>query len=92
MVLNSYFSHQDRNGRDLADRATERGINGWKKIAENIAYNQGFEDPESFAVERWMASTKHSANILKNDFTHTGVGVVQAKDGRYYFTQVFMER
>ena len=29
-------------------------------LGENIAYNQGYEDPGAFAVERWLASAEAS--------------------------------
>ena len=36
----------------------------YKVLGENIAYNFGFDDPGGFAVERWMLSPGHRANIL----------------------------
>ena len=68
------------------------GLRGWKALGENIAYNQGYSDPTAFAVERWMVSEKHRENILNGEFTHAGIGIAHASDGRVFFTQVFMER
>ena len=62
----------------------------WGALGENIAFNQGFDDPSAFAVQRWMGSSKHRANILSSQFTRTGIGVARAADGSIYFTQVFM--
>jgi uncharacterized protein YkwD len=92
MSRQKFFNHVDRDGRDLQDRAAIQGLRGWSALAENIAYNQGFDDPEAFAVERWMISAKHRDNILNGEFTHAGLGVVRAPDGTVYFTQVFMKR
>lgn len=92
MAQQRFFNHTDRNGLDLAGRAAVQGLRGWRMLAENIAYNQGFDDPEAFAVERWMISPKHRENILNGEFTHAGLGVVRTSDGTYYFTQVFMKR
>lgn len=92
MARGGYLSHTDRQGRDLRGRADELGLRNWKAIAENIAYNQGYKDPTAFAVERWMVSEKHRENIVSDEYTHAGVGVVRAQDGTYYFTQVFMRR
>jgi uncharacterized protein YkwD len=39
-----------------------------------------------------MISDKHRANILNGEFTHAGVGIARAADGRVFFTQVFMKR
>jgi uncharacterized protein YkwD len=92
MARQNFFSHTDADGLDTADRAAVGGVCGWRAIAENIAYNQGFEDPVGFAVERWMQSPKHRENILRDSFTHAGIGVSRAADGRVYFTQVFVAR
>ena len=92
MARGHYLSHTDRQGLDLRGRADVLGLRNWKALAENIAYNQGFSDPTAFAVERWMVSEKHRENVLNDEYTHAGVGVVRASDGTYYFTQVFMRR
>jgi uncharacterized protein YkwD len=92
MARRNFFSHTDPEGLDTADRAAVGGVCGWRAIAENIAYNQGFDDPVGFAVERWMQSPKHRENILRNSFTHAGIGVSRAADGRVYLTQVFVAR
>ena len=92
MSRQGFINHVDRDGLDLQGRATLLSVRGWRTLAENIAYNQGYDDPESFAVERWMKSDKHRANILNGEFTHAGLGVARGADGRIYFTQVFMER
>jgi uncharacterized protein YkwD len=92
MARRNFFSHTDPEGLDTADRAAVGGVCGWRAIAENIAYNQGFDDPVGFAVERWMQSPKHRENILRTAFTHAGIGVSRAADGRVYLTQVFVAR
>ncbi|HLL74258.1 MAG TPA: CAP domain-containing protein [Pyrinomonadaceae bacterium] len=92
MARRNFFSHTDPEGLDTADRAAVGGVCGWRAIAENIAYNQGFDDPVGFAVERWMQSPKHRENILRPVFTHAGIGVSRGADGRVYFTQVFVAR
>lgn len=92
MARGNFFSHTDPTGRDTASRAANGGVCGWRALAENIAYNQGFEDPVGFAVERWMESSKHRDNILRATFTHAGLGIAKAADGTLYFTQVFVTR
>jgi uncharacterized protein YkwD len=92
MSRQGFFNHVDADGLDMSDRAELLGVRGWRALAENIAYNQGFDDPESFAVERWMTSAKHRENILNGEFTHAGLGVVRGSNGWVYFTQVFMKR
>ena len=92
MARDGILNHVDRDGLDLRGRAEVLGLRGWKALGENIAYNQGYSDPTAFAVERWMVSEKHRENILNGEFTHAGIGIARASDGRVFFTQVFMER
>lgn len=91
MASNNYFDHAGPDG-DLPSRIRSNNIRGWTTAAENIAYNQGFDDPASFAVQRWMQSVKHRANILNPQFSRTGIGVSRTADGRVFFTQVFLAR
>lgn len=91
MARSGALDHRGPDGRDMAERARAMGIRGWRVLGENIAFNQGFDDPSAFAVERWMGSYKHRANILNGQFTRTGIGVARAADGSIYFTQVFMD-
>lgn len=92
MARAGVLNHVDSDGLDLSGRAQVLGLHGWRALGENIAYNQGFSDPTAFAVERWMISEKHRENILNGGFTHAGIGIARAADGRVFFTQVFMER
>jgi uncharacterized protein YkwD len=91
MVRQDFFSHEGPDG-GMVERARSLGIRGWRALAENIAYNQGFDDPAGFAVERWMGSVKHRSNILSGMFTRSGLGIARAADGRIFFTQVFVAR
>lgn len=92
MARHRRLSHVGADGRDVAERAHRFGITGWRALAENIAYNQGFDDPAAFAVDRWLRSVKHRGNILRPGFTHTAIGVAETADGRIFFTQVFITR
>jgi uncharacterized protein YkwD len=92
MARQNFFDHIGPDGMDMETRARIRGITGWRVLAENLAYNQGFDDPAGFAVERWMVSPKHRANLLGRQFTRTAIGAAHAPDGRIFFTQVFLGR
>lgn len=92
MAERNFFDHTDPQGRNMTMRARAGGVTGWSAIAENIAYNSGYDDPAAFAVERWLVSAKHRENILRDGFTHSGIGVARAADGRVFFTQVFVTR
>jgi len=85
----NFFDHQGPDGTDLLDRVS--GIN-WKALGENIAYNQGENDPAGTAINQWMHSPKHRGNILRRNFTHSAIGITRTADGRVYLTQVFITR
>ena len=87
-----FFSHITPSGRRLRDRARAAGISQFSVLGENIAYNQGYDDPGAFAVERWMLSPKHRANILSREFRAMAIGSFVAPDGSVYLTQTFITR
>jgi uncharacterized protein YkwD len=70
MAEQDFFSHDDLDGRTPFDRIRASGYRGCA-MGENIA--AGHETPEK-AVENWMASPGHCANILSADFGYLGVG------------------
>lgn len=88
----NFFSHVSPDGLRMRDRARAAGILTYKVMGENIAYNQGYEDPGAFAVERWMASEKHRANILSPEFRAMAIGMYIAADGSVFLTQTFITR
>lgn len=91
MARLGFFSHATPDGQRLKDRANGAGIR-YQVIAENIAYNMGYDDPGGFAVERWMISPSHRANILYAGFTSMAVGTFVAADGSVFLTQTFITR
>jgi uncharacterized protein YkwD len=92
MAREKFFSHATPSGQRLKDRARAVGISRFRVLAENIAFNQGFEDPGAFAVQRWMVSSGHRANILNTGFEGSAVGVFVSTDGAVYLTQAFITR
>jgi uncharacterized protein YkwD len=84
-----FFSHQGLDGLQVDGRAESLGYKQWHSIGENIAYNRGFANPVEFAVERWMLSDSHRENLLDKRWKESAVGIAIAKDGTYYFTEVF---
>jgi len=92
MANHNFFSHTDMDGLLVNDRADFFGVKKWQAIGENIAYNQGFENPVEFAVERWMQSPKHRDNLLNSRWEESGIGIAVSASGTYYFTEVFLTR
>ena len=87
-----FFSHKDLDGWMVNDRADALGINKWRAIGENIAFNRGYDNPAESAVERWMQSASHRENLLSDRWKESGIGIAIAEDGTYYFTEVFLLR
>lgn len=92
MARQGYFAHETPEGLQLKDRARAMGILHFKVIGENIAYNKGYDDPGAFAVERWMNSGGHRANMLYVGFQASAIGSYVSSDGSVYLTQVFITR
>ncbi|WP_051189098.1 CAP domain-containing protein [Halalkalibacillus halophilus] len=87
MSENDYFAHQSPTYGSPFDMLNQFGVQ-YRAAGENIAMGQ--RSPEQ-VMEGWMNSDGHRANILKEEFTHLGVGYV--KDGmRTYWTQMFLGR
>lgn len=88
MARQNYFSHEGKDGREVADRAVQAGYR-WRGIGENIAMGQ--ESAEE-AVAGWLASPGHCANIMNRSFKDMGAGYAIGAggvQGRVYWTQVF---
>ncbi len=85
MASSRVLSHDGFAGRV---KAISRSI-PYTGAAENVAYNKGFSDPVSQAVNGWLKSPGHLKNIMGN-YKLTGVGVAQNSQGEYYFTQIFL--
>jgi uncharacterized protein YkwD len=61
----------------------------YQAAAENVALNKGVKDPANQAVQGWIKSNGHRSN-MEGDYNLTGIGIAQARDGTYYFTQLFL--
>lgn len=85
MVANNYFSHNSPTYGSPFDMLKSFKIS-YKTAGENIAANSS----NSGAVNAWMNSSGHKANILNSSFNYTGIGVVSsAKYGKMY-VQMFI--
>lgn len=80
------FSHR---GFDSRLEAIKDQIS-YRSAAENVASNQGYDNPAERAVKGWIKSEGHRQNMI-GDYNLTGIGVAQNQQGAYYFTQIFIE-
>jgi len=91
MAMRHYLAHNSPDGVAPADRVSGVGI-GYHAIGENI-YMDDNADPADLprrAMNGWLKSPEHLANIVSGKFTETGVGIAQSADGRTYVTQDFV--
>ncbi len=92
MARGTFFSHENPEGQGPKERAVQAGIRPFRRIAENIAYNWGVEDPATFVIERWMNSPGHRENILGKQYKDSAIGVFVKPNGAVYITQEFISR
>jgi len=85
MATHRYFSHTEKNGSVVDDRASRAGY-AWQRIGENIAAGQ---KSVAEAVASWLDSPGHCANIMNPGFEEMGLAyAVNPQRGRVYWTQV----
>ncbi|MBS1797762.1 MAG: CAP domain-containing protein [Acidobacteria bacterium] len=92
MAREDFFSHYDRDGNSVVERARDSNVRDWRQIGENLFYCEGYDQFDELAVRGWMKSPDHRRNILDRRFNASGIGIARARDGRIYITQVFIER
>ncbi len=73
--------------QSVGDRLIRVGF-AWVKCGENIA--RGQETPTE-AIDSWMKSPGHRANMLGATYTHIGVACSQDADGQKYWTMVLAQ-
>lgn len=92
MAKENFFGHIDANGQSVMERAKSAKLKHWSKIGENLFSIEQTDKFDGFAVENWMKSPTHRQNILDPEWTMTGIGIAESKDGEIFITQVFIER
>ena len=60
-----------------------------KSVGENVAY--GYRSAKG-VLNGWLNSATHRAIIEKPNYTHFGISMESNSDGRYYFTQIFINK
>lgn len=85
MINRDFFSHNNPDGETPFDRMKKAGI-AYLAAGENIAV--GYKTPEK-AVEAWMNSPGHRANILNPNFKSVGIAVVQGGSKGICWAQEF---
>jgi uncharacterized protein YkwD len=102
LVLNTEISQEAKqhsknmaqNKVQFSHKGFERRIKAlnnisYRSAAENVGYNQGYQDPAKQAVEGWINSEGHRQNLTGN-YNLTGIGIAKNQQEEYYFTQIFI--
>lgn len=85
MVDNNYFSHTSPIYGSPFDMLKSFKVS-YKTAGENIAGNSS----NLAAVNAWMNSSGHKANILNSGFNYTGIGVVTGSKYGKIYVQMFI--
>ncbi len=85
MVDSNYFSHTSPIYGSPFNMMKSFGIS-YKTAGENIAGNSS----NSGAVNAWMNSEGHRANILNSSFNYTGIGGVKSSKYGKIYVQMFI--
>lgn len=85
MVNNNYFSHTSPTYGSPFDMLKSFGIS-YKSAGENIAGNSS----NTGAVNAWMNSEGHRANILNSSYNYTGIAVVNSPKYGKVYVQMFI--
>jgi uncharacterized protein YkwD len=92
MYVRDFFAHVNPDGITLSDRLADGGVN-FIRAGENIQRNtQPRNSTVQAAVDWFMNSPPHRANILHPTHNRVGVAVVEGPPGWYTFVINFAER
>lgn len=84
MIENDEVCHDNFTSRYTALVNSEQA----KAVSENVAF--GYSSAEA-VVNAWIKSSSHKENMI-GDHTHFGISVKEGKDGRLYFTNIFVRK
>lgn len=75
MARRNYVGSVSPEGEDVGKRVDRAGYR-WRSVTESTASDRA--SPEA-AVEAWMRTADHRANILDKSFRHVGIGVEKGR-------------
>lgn len=89
MSTRNYFDHTSPDGETFVDRIVKAGYGSYNQIGENIAGGSDLDNAKA-AVDGWLASDGHCANIMSPNYTEFGAGAYEGSgDLTLYWTQEF---
>ncbi|NMB97740.1 MAG: SafA/ExsA family spore coat assembly protein [Clostridiaceae bacterium] len=87
MVNKNYFSHNSPTYGSPFRMMENFGLR-FTAAGENIAMGQ---QSAQQVVNAWMNSPGHRSNILSSTYNQIGVGLAKDRNGRFYWTQMFIK-
>jgi uncharacterized protein YkwD len=84
MVARQFFDHVNPDGIDFVERLRTYWEGYSYVVGENLYTGQGYSGSVDVAVNAWMHSDGHRANILDPRFKEIGVGIVRGFAGDRY--------
>lgn len=88
MLRREFYDHASPEGDTVRQRARDAGYRGARTLGENIA--KGPFTPDE-VVRRWMDSSGHRRNILRNGFRQMGLGVAYGVNSADEFEVVWVQ-
>ena len=89
MARRRYLSHVSPEGRNPVDRLHAGGLTGFTLAAENAGMTSR-QDSNTEILQGWLHSEVHRRNLYAPPFNASGIGVAQASDGTFYYTQLYV--
>jgi uncharacterized protein YkwD len=86
MAARRYFGHRNPEGKNVGNRFEEAGI-AYQTAGENIAFVQN----ENEAMEGFLNSSGHRANILNSNYTRIGIGIIVTDGYGAVYVQEFSD-
>lgn len=80
-AANQFLGHRSSDNKDLANRLDALGYQ-WHNIGENVGFGndkQGFGNTAKNAVNTWMNSPGHCANLMNPAFQELGAAAAKGK-------------
>jgi uncharacterized protein YkwD len=89
MARRGFFAHESPEGRSWVDRLQLAGVSGFTMAGENVGQTNRAE-PNREILEGWKQSPAHRENLMSRPMNATGVGIARARDGRLFYTQLYL--
>jgi uncharacterized protein YkwD len=90
MAQHDYFSHYAADGSAYYVQLLDANGIPFTYAGENLAWNTyGDEVSAQTAVNGWIASPSHAANLFCPQYTSAGIGVVSV-GGKKFYTLIFL--